>query len=152
MKRRPMAERFWKKVQKEPNSGCWLWTGAVSKGYGHMRADDQGMIGAHRASWVIHCGEIPDGIGVLHHCDTPLCVNPRHLFLGTPQDNSDDASMKGRMRRGDNHPSSVLCAGYVQEIRALRRHGWSQESIAERFGVSQTTISLIDRGLVWKSV
>lgn len=85
----------------EPNTGCILWTasyrGAEHKKYGvlHFRGKN---IAAHRASWIAHVGKIPHGIFVCHKCDTPLCINPAHLFLGTPKDNARDMSVKGRSR------------------------------------------------------
>ena len=87
----PIVYLFWRKVDKKgpihPIHGrCWVWTGSkVGKGYGQ-----------HRRSWKIHFGEIPDGLYVLHKCDNPLCVNPSHLFLGTPKDNVQDMLEKGR--------------------------------------------------------
>jgi hypothetical protein len=80
----------------EPNSGCWLWTGSpVGIGYGRIRANGRHWL-AHRASWRVHRGRIPRGRCVLHRCDTPACVNPDHLFLGSLKDNAQDALRKGR--------------------------------------------------------
>lgn len=84
----------------EPNSGCWLWLGTTSNGYG--RIDHGGKtLRAHRASYEEFVGPIPKGFCVLHRCDTPCCVNPEHLFLGTQQDNMSDKAAK-RSRR---HPA-----------------------------------------------
>lgn len=79
---------------------CWLWTGSVfkSSGYGACWVDPR-TIGAHRASWIAHFGEIPEGMFVCHRCDVPLCVRPDHLFLGTPADNTRDMQQKGRNRK-----------------------------------------------------
>ncbi len=97
-----LAERFADKWAPEPNTGCWLWTGATNGRYGQIHAG--GRPGthqrAHRISWELHHGPIPAGMFVLHKCDTPACVNPDHLFLGTQQDNLSDASNKGRMKGG----------------------------------------------------
>ena len=77
-----------------PFSGCWIWTGSADV-YGTVTVNKRTM-GAHRASWLAFHGEIPKGIHVCHHCDTPLCINPTHLFLGTPSDNIADMDAKGR--------------------------------------------------------
>jgi len=89
---------FEQKFIPEPNSGCFLWLGGVSdRGYGRVRLFGKTAV-ASRASWILYRGAIPVGSHVLHRCDNPLCVNPDHLFLGTPQDNTDDMLAKGRNR------------------------------------------------------
>ena len=91
--RRPREERFWPKVEPEPNSGCWLWNGAVDKrGYGRL-----GRTLAHRISYEIAYGRPGRGLYVCHTCDVPGCVRPDHLFLGTQSDNIRDAATKGRI-------------------------------------------------------
>jgi hypothetical protein len=94
-------QRFWGNVQKSVDpGGCWWWIGGVKDdGYGTLKVNGP-EVGAHRFSWEIHGGSIPEGKWVLHHCDNPRCVNPDHLFLGTHQDNMRDRSVRGR------HPSS----------------------------------------------
>lgn len=88
-----VAERY----IPEPNTGCWLWTGGIDrKGYGMSSRKLYGEASAHRLLWSIHRGPIPDGLNVLHRCDTPPCVNPDHLFLGTHKDNATDRDRKGR--------------------------------------------------------
>lgn len=84
--------RFWKYVNK--TEGCWFWTGGLTKGYGQTNVPKHTY--AHRFSWQIHKGPIPAGQCVLHHCDTPRCVRPDHLFLGTDGDNTRDRIKKGR--------------------------------------------------------
>lgn len=81
----------------EPNTGCWLWCGTLNQnGYGKILRRVHGEVSAHRLFWTAHRGPIPDGLWVLHRCDTPACVNPAHLFLGTIQDNTYDMIAKGR--------------------------------------------------------
>lgn len=126
--------RFLAKVIPEPNSGCWLWTGAVTgNGYGGFH-DGERMVGPHHYSWRLHCGEIPDGMYVCHRCDTPLCVNPDHLFLGTPKDNQQDRTRKGRAMRTHAwvHPEELKA-----KIRADTR---TYREIAEAHGVSFMTV------------
>lgn len=93
--------RFEKYVHAEPTTGCYLWTGGTqSKGYGVFNnpRGHRGVGLAHRLSYEHHVGLIPEGMHVLHRCDTPACVNPEHLFLGTNLDNIHDRMLKGRGR------------------------------------------------------
>lgn len=95
---KPMMERFMAKVSPEPNTGCWLWTAAsTGHGYGLISLSFSKNDLAHRTSWRLFHGPIPDGLWVLHKCDVPSCVNPAHLFLGTQTDNMIDASEKKRI-------------------------------------------------------
>lgn len=93
---RTLLDRFESKYIPEPNSGCWLWEAAVvQNGYGTISVN-KGMRRAHRVSYELYVGNIPDNLMVLHKCDVRCCVNPDHLFLGTHQDNMDDREFKGR--------------------------------------------------------
>jgi hypothetical protein len=142
-----LADSFWEKVQK--TSDCWLWTGARVNGryYGvinHRREGRTVRTLAHRASWLLHFGQIPAGICVLHKCDNVICVNPDHLFLGTQKDNCRDMWSKGRGKGGhppgENHPRSKLKNFQRQEILRELARGISQYKLARYFGVSQATI------------
>jgi len=146
-------ERFEPKMIPEPNSGCWLWVGGQQKsGYGAFRFLNKQCC-AHRVSWTLYRGEIPDGLCVLHKCDNRQCVNPDHLFLGTLKDNMQDMARKGRApnpiwARGENNGGGgKLTESNVREIRTA--HGLHRE-IAETFGVSRPLVSAIKRGDVWK--
>jgi HNH endonuclease len=140
-----LAERFWQHVQR--GDGCWLWTGRIGrKGYGVLDAPMPGRKRwrphtASRLSWEIHFGPIPDGMDVLHHCDTPPCVRPDHLFLGTDVDNRRDQVAKGRhakrLPRGADGNNAKLTTEQVQHMRAIRAEtGRCYASIAAEFGVS----------------
>lgn len=160
MPRIPLADRFWSKVEKRAESDCWPWTAAVTKdGYGWIRSVAGGQMAlAHRASWEINKGPIPDGLYVLHRCDNPACVNPGHLFLGTQIENMADMTAKGRrIGRGGlkgvtNHRAKLTDAD-VREIRRLHGEcGMKRGAIAERFGVTQSPIRAIIRGDAWRHV
>jgi hypothetical protein len=88
-----VEERFWSKVERTDD--CWLWTASLVGGYGRIKVDGRGEY-AHRLSWEMSHGPVPDGLCVLHHCDVRRCVKPGHLFLGTRLDNNKDRDQKGR--------------------------------------------------------
>jgi len=135
---------------------CLIWPkGKTKYGYGEVSICGVQMM-AHRLVYWIYCGPIPKGMRVLHKCDNPPCVNPKHLFLGTAKDNSMDAWNKGRLkpippRPGELNHNSVLSDKKVIEIR--RRYaagGVLQKELAAEFGVSQVTISSITRLKIWR--
>ena len=134
----------------EPNSGCWLWLGAVvgRMGYGHMKVEGRAIL-AHRRSWLLRHGSIPDGLKVLHRCDVPCCVNPDHLFLGTVAANNADRDAKGRHRalRGEDHPAAKLTEAQVQRIRTDRREN---TPIADSYGVTPAMIGHIKHKRAWR--
>ena len=147
-----LAQRFNEKYIPVTEAGCWLWTAYVSTaGYGTIQIDARNHILAHRASWEIHRGAIPDGMRVCHKCDVRCCVNPSHLFLGTQSDNIRDAVQKGRFTgpRGERQWLAKLAIETVREIKLSKEAG---RALAKRIGVSFSTISDIRRGRTWKHV
>ena len=143
--------RFWAKVDKLGD--CWLWTaGRLKDGYGAFRIFTGNNTSAHRFSWELHFGQIPAGMLVCHKCDVPLCVNPSHLFLGTPLDNTRDMMSKMRHSIGEQRPASKLTNQKVRAIRRLLAKGWRQAWLATLLGVDKTLISQISRGIIWTHV
>lgn len=147
----PLAARFEQSYIPEPNSGCWLWDATCdADGYGRIRRDGS-TERAHRVSWSLYRGDLPDGVHVLHRCDTPQCVNPNHLFLGDNAKNIEDKRMKGRC----NSPSGErqgLCRLTAQKVRAIREDLRSETMTAAAYGVSPTTVGDIRRGRTWRHI
>jgi HNH endonuclease len=151
----PIEQRFWKHVEVKAPTECWLWRGYKAKGYGQLMLPDRRWLKVHRFSWELATGKSADGFCVLHHCDTPLCVNPAHLYRGTFADNARDRRDRRRgiefRQNGENNASAKLSDSDVRTIRHMHQSGrYSQKSIAELFGVSQMSVSLIVRRKLWK--
>ena len=135
------------------NTPCILWNGAVTeKGYGRTTFRRKRTL-VHRREWIKARGEIPSGLLVCHHCDTPRCINPDHLFLGTHADNARDCAAKGRKRRlaGEANPRAKLTNETVLAIRSIGA-GEKQRDVAARFGVSQKVVWNVLRGKSWQRV
>lgn len=115
-KRKTLEQHFWSFVERRGADDCWIWCGNINdSGYGRLNHGPRGAVEpwlAHRLSWTLHKGKIPEGLGVLHKCDNPPCVNPHHLFLGDQNVNMADMAVKGR--RGKLTIQEVL------RVRALR--------------------------------
>lgn len=148
-------QRFWDKVNKTDD--CWLWTAGTSSGYGTIRGLDQKSVGAHRLSWELAHGPIPDDLQVLHECDNKLCVRPSHLFLGTQLDNMRDMVAKGRHARsgagdqtGANNNGSKLAVETVRRIKRLNLRGVPQAEIARKTGATKANVWAIVHGLSWQ--
>src|ERR1035437_7029641 len=140
--------RFWAKVNK--TADCWLWTASTAKpnGYGQIAVDQYGtMIRAHRASYILHFGDIPNNLLVCHKCDNHLCVHPDHLFLGTCADNHADRNRKNRTACGIKSGNVKLTE---DQVLAIRSSSELQRVLAKRYNVSQRTVSLIITRLTWK--
>ena len=144
-------ERFQKKFIKTKN--CWVWLGAPnSKGYGRLY-DEKKRIYAHRFAYENYIGAIPPGMSVCHNCDNPACVNPRHLFLGTQNDNMQDKTNKNRQAKGSKHGTAKLTEENVLQIkRLLLEKQMTQMDIGRIFNVTDKAISLIACGINWKHV
>ena len=147
------TDRFFSKIARSDADGCWLWVAGKNKGgYGQFR-DSGRTVYTHRLSYELANGPIPEGLWVLHSCDTPACVRPDHLFLGTPADNTSDCVAKGRHAHGRRHGMAKLRDDDVREIRdliAARRY--TQREIGDFYGTDQTIISDIKIGKIWAHV
>jgi hypothetical protein len=173
--RKSLADRFWLKVDRRAPDECWPWLGTRhAGGYGRIslggRAD--GMVRATHVAILLATGQrVPAGMEACHTCDNPPCVNPRHLFIGTPADNSRDMATKGRQRmpglsgdlhplrlnperaaRGEGHGCSVLTAEQVRAIRADAAAGARVTHIARRYGVARPTVWRIVQRETWRHV
>lgn len=177
-----MDEKFWAKVARRGSGECWEWQGARDEhGYGHVHRRPR-YISAHRLSWELTTGSIPDGLFVCHRCDNPRCVNPQHLFLGSHAENVADMVAKGRSARGDRngmrrhpdrrprgvahglhiHPESIqrgsdhhhakLNEEDVRAIRARVAGGEPQRSVARDYGVVETVVSRVVHRKSWRHV
>lgn len=141
----PPAERIAFYSAPDPSSGCILWTGFINKtGYGELKIRQKHHL-AHRLSWSISQGPIPDGMFVCHKCDVRRCVNPDHLFLGTADDNTQDMMRKGRQRLVGAPPVKLDAV----RARTIRESTESHRVIADRFGVSRSLVYAIKRRIVW---
>lgn len=143
--------RFWGKVERQSADVCWIWRGTLVRGgYGQFSVRPGQRCAAHRFAWELSNGAIPDGLFACHRCDNPPCVNPAHLFLGTPKDNMQDKVAKGR------HTNQ-----YVGQTHCKRGHEYSAENTrvdsrgvricrACRRAGSRTTCLATDASLVVK--
>ena len=145
-------KRFFSAVTIDDN-GCWNSPFDRSAKYARIWCAGRHML-AHHYAWIVAYGEIPDGMCVLHHCDNPKCVNPKHLFLGTNQDNVNDKMKKGRHKtlKGTKHPNAKLNNHQILMIKKALRSRISQRKIAEIYNVSQGTITKINQGISYKEV
>ena len=131
-------------------TGCWLWQGSRDlNGYGKVMFGGKTWR-AHRLAYTYYRGAIPAGLAVCHTCDTPLCCNPDHHFLGTVGDNNTDRHRKGRSAHGERSGHAKLTADQVREIRALSAAKVRRADIADRFGVSIHNIKRIVARATWK--
>lgn len=146
-----LEDRFMSHVQKSDDpDDCWEWIGAkYINGYGEFGIKNKTCL-AHRVSYALFIGNIPDGMFVCHRCDNHSCVNPSHLFLGTHQDNIQDMMNKDRQNRGERHGMHKLTEQKVYQIREKLEQGYSHQQIANMFGVSRKTISHIKSKRDWK--
>lgn len=150
--------RFFEKINT--GEGCWEWQASLRNGYGAFKLNGRSH-GAHRVSWQIHRGAIPEGFFVCHACDNPRCVNPAHLFVGTRSDNMKDAWLKGRLklptggnpfRRGHRPFNATISNVLALEIKMAISNGETPLAIATRLNVKSQTVKDIKRGKTFINV
>lgn len=153
-----LSERFWAKVDKGSSHACWERQGCrLVQGYGVIVVDRR-YAKAHRIAWILANGPIPDGLFVCHHCDNRACCNPRHLWLGTNQENTADRCRKGRSLpgrgrgagRGSSNPRARLTEAHVVEIRMrYAQGGVIYRDMAQQYGVTERHIGQLVRRERW---
>lgn len=152
----PISERILTRITCR-DDGCHIFEGAKdSDGYGRVKLNGVG-IAVHRWMYEHNFGAVPQGNHVLHKCDTPACVNPEHLFLGTHAENMADKAAKGRSKNvpiGHSHkrPMAKINDEKAKQIKELLRRGYRQADIARDFGVSRNLISEISLGKTWRHI
>lgn len=153
--KRPLAERFWEKVEKRGPDDCWEWQATIHRtGYGQFGVARGRMKGAHRIAYRLTHGSIPKGAHILHTCDNKRCVNPAHLRTGTNAENCQEAWDRGLQprRAGEDLPWTRYTANEVREVRWLHSEGVSAREIARRYGMSHTNAKDIVRRRTWKHI
>ncbi len=150
-----LEARFWSKVDVRDEDECWPWNACMGTSgdsqrrktvlrYGRFGVAPNGTTNAHRVSYVLAVGEVPNGLMVLHHCDNPPCCNPAHLFMGTGKDNATDRETKGRGIAG-NRKLEDWQVGAI--VRAHEECELTQRQLADAFGVGQSTINRVLNGV-----
>lgn len=152
---KPLSHRFWMRVPMLSLSVCWPCRGYKDKdGYGRISEGSRSKwLKAHRISWELFCGPIPLGLQVLHECDNRPCVNPKHLYLGTPAENMADKVARGNQPRGEAVWNAKLTPEKVRRVRYLLSLGMPQTAIAKTVGgMHQSQVAKIKSGKIWGSV
>jgi hypothetical protein len=150
---------FWSKVNKggptQPHmkSQCWIWEGGIgSAGYGVFGIKRK-TFKSHRVSYFLENGNMQSGSFACHKCDNPICVRAEHIFEGSPKNNTQDAAIKGRMKRGDMHHLAKLTAEKVRDMRRkYEAGGITRAEIGRMFGVGRQTACCIIRRKTWAHV
>ena len=139
----PIEIKFWRYVDKKSDSECWIWKGRKDKdGYGNIKVGKKTKR-AHRASYKLNIGKIPKGKMILHSCNNPSCVNPKHLRPGTQHDNMKDRKDAGNQSIGENHPNCKFSDKIVEEIRVFNG---TRKEISKIFNMSESQVGNIKRG------
>jgi hypothetical protein len=137
----------------ENNNGCWIWQGKIGRGgYGVIRYKNKDWR-AHRLFYYVLVGDLGGSdVVACHKCDVRTCVNPGHIWLGTREENQHDMKAKKRQAFGIKNGMAKLTVENVLEIKEQLRAGVFQKTIAAQYGVTQSSISLIQRGVTWSHI
>lgn len=150
--REKLEQRLWIKVEKSPDSHCWLWTGGKQKdGYGVIKVGGKALR-VHRVVYEIYFGEIPDNQSIRHRCDRPSCCNPKHLKLGDNQENVTDRVLRDRSAKGSMSGLSKLTELGVEKIIRELQQGATVANLAVQHEVSRQAIYDISRGKNWAHI
>lgn len=153
VKLEPIIDRVFKFIDKGPEDSCWNWTSNKSNnGYGQVHVQKSSGLStvAHRVVWQLVCGDIPEGLKVLHSCDNRLCCNPKHLFLGTDADNTADMMAKGRHRHGLGLRKGKVKRLRKSDIDLIRASSLSRSELSSLLGVSLQSIYRTRANRTWK--
>lgn len=147
MRYRPILQRFSEKYEVNPETGCWDWKGSISRNYGYIAGESLGNgkrepnIQAHRFSYIHYVGPVPSGMKVLHSCNNSICVNPKHLRLGSHADNMADLAASGRrIGRGSGARIGIQ---KLSKLKKLLKTKMTQQQIADQVGIDRSTLQRI---------
>lgn len=148
-----IKERFLMQIHLTNKNKCWEWRGYKQKGYGRFLLNGKKIL-AHRASFIIFFGKIKNGMYICHKCDNPSCVNPNHLYAGTPKQNALDSLYRNRnyMKKGDLNPRAKLNSKVVKKIKYFLSLNERPIKLSKMFNISYSSIQNIKRGITWKHI
>ena len=150
MTKKNLKDRLLSKVNNTNSNECWEWTAKTAvAGYGRLTVDKKSIL-AHRLSYELFKGKIPEDFCVCHTCDNRKCINPDHLWLGTKSDNTKDMYSKNRQYdvAGENHGRTKLNWSQIGEIRKLKGKE-TLVNIGKKYGIAKSAVSAIQRGITW---
>jgi hypothetical protein len=152
LKRPTTEERFFSRINKNTGTDCWEWLGSFfATGYGQFWFNEKNMK-AHRFSYELHKGPIPDGMCILHFCDNRKCCNPDHLSLGSRAENNKDRDNKNRQAKGSMVNTAKLTEEQIKEIRNKLKLGMKQKEIAKEYDINKSHIFRIKNGISWAHI
>lgn len=149
-----LIDKFWSNVQKGNPDECWIWIGSPSgNGYGQLRFEGV-TYRSNVLSYLINKGNIPARMYICHTCDNPICVNPNHLFVGTPSDNAKDRQQKGRGRPmdGENNSNNRFTKESIIQMRSMFQKGYLCNEIAHIFDTNPEYVRNVVKRKVWKDL